>query len=141
MISSQKGVNARDQVQRDQSVWVKVTTRSATRMALSMRDVNQSTGDDLLGGGGNEGSAKGYANPAGPAANRLGQSLRGLSGITPTAEDVAGDTRRRPEKRLSSPERWEAKQLIASGVLKTEEYPTYDAENEGLLAYLSLIHI
>ena len=38
-------------------------------------------------------------------------------------------------KRLSSPERWEAKQLIASGVLKTEEYPTYDAENEGLLAY------
>ena len=85
MISSQKGVNARDQVQRDQSVWVKVTTRSATRMALSMRDVNQSTGDDLLGGGGNEGSANGYANPAGPAANRLGQSLRGLSGITPTA--------------------------------------------------------
>ena len=45
------------------------------------------------------------------------------------------DTRRRPVKRLSSPERWEAKQLIASGVLPVEEYPMYDAENDGLLAY------
>ena len=45
------------------------------------------------------------------------------------------DTRRRPVKRLSSPERWEAKQLIASGVLPVEEYPTFDAENDGLLAY------
>ena len=91
MISSQKrGQRQGDQVQRDQSVWVKVTTRSATRMALSMRDVNQSTGDDLLGGGGNEGSANGYANPAGPAANRLGQSLRGLSGITPLRRTSPG---------------------------------------------------
>ena len=142
MISPQKGANARDQTRRDQSVWVKVTTRSATRMALSMRDVNQHTGDDLLaGGGGNEGGGNGgsYANPSGPVANRPpprpGASLRGLSGITPSAEDLAGDTKRRPVKRLSSPERWEAKQLIASGVLKTEDYPTYDAENEGLLAY------
>ena len=30
MISPQKGANARDQTRRDQSVWVKVTTRSAT---------------------------------------------------------------------------------------------------------------
>ena len=45
------------------------------------------------------------------------------------------DTRRRPVKRLSSPERWEAKQLIASGVLPVEEYPTFDAENDGVLAY------
>ena len=140
MISSQKGANARDQTRRDQSVWVKVTTRSATRMALSMRDVNQHTGDDLLaGGGGNEGNGGSYANPSGPVANRSpprpGNSLRGLSGITPSAEDLAGDTKRRPVKRLSSPERWEAKQLIASGVLKTEDYPTYDAKNEGLLAY------
>ena len=46
-----------------------------------------------------------------------------------------GDERRRPAKRLSSPERFEAKQLIASGVLKVEEYPTFDAEHDGLLAY------
>jgi len=30
---------------------------------------------------------------------------------------------------------WEAKQLIASGVLSVEDYPQYDAENDGLLAY------
>ena len=60
MISANKGVNAREQVRKDQSVWVKVTTRSSTRMALSMRDVDQRTGDDLLGGGG-ERAARGTA--------------------------------------------------------------------------------
>jgi ATP-dependent RNA helicase DHX8/PRP22 len=36
---------------------------------------------------------------------------------------------------MSSPERFEAKQLIASGALRVEEYPTFDAENDGVLAY------
>lgn len=139
MISAQKQVNARDQVQRDQSVWVKVTTRSATRMALSMRDVNQDTGDDLMGSAG-MGGAGGMGDRSNPSASNRpppqpGSSLRGLSGINLSEEDRNTDTRRRPVKRLSSPERWEAKQLIASGVLPVEEYPMYDAENNGLLAY------
>ena len=32
-------------------------------------------------------------------------------------------------KRLSSPERWEIKQLIASGVLKASDYPNFDEEH------------
>ena len=36
---------------------------------------------------------------------------------------------------MSSPERFEAKQLIASGALRVEEYPTFDAENEGVLGF------
>jgi ATP-dependent RNA helicase DHX8/PRP22 len=147
MISAEKKVNARDQVQRDQLVWCKVTTRSSTRMALSMRDVSQDTGDDLVGAlaGGGGARADDRSNPS--ASNRPppltaargqpqpGSSLRGLSGINLSEEDKQADTRRRPVKRLSSPERWEAKQLIASGVLPVEEYPMYDAENDGLLAY------
>jgi ATP-dependent RNA helicase DHX8/PRP22 len=134
MISAQKGVNAREQVRKDQSVWVKVTTRSATRMALSMRDVDQRSGTDLMRAppppGGPPGASGPYRPPPAP-----GSSLRGLSGIQLTEEDRMGDERRRPAKRLSSPERFEAKQLIASGVLKVEEYPTFDAEHDGLLAY------
>lgn len=42
-----------------------------------------------------------------------------------TDEDRDVDSRR-SRKRLTSPERWEAAQLIASGVLKVHEYPTYD---------------
>jgi ATP-dependent RNA helicase DHX8/PRP22 len=41
---------------------------------------------------------------------------------------------RRSRKRLTSPERWEAKQLIASGVLKVEDYPDFDDETgQGVL--------
>lgn len=38
--------------------------------------------------------------------------------------------RRRPGKRLTSPERWEVTQLIKSGVLDPTEYPTYDEEGQ-----------
>ena len=50
-------------------------------------------------------------------------------------DDKSGLNRRRPIKRMSSPELWEARQLIASGVLKVEDYPNFDPENDGVLAY------
>ena len=78
MISANKGVNAREQVRKDQSVWVKVTTRSSTRMALSMRDVDQRTGDDLLGGGG---GADARAAPARRTVPRRNRAL--LCGVCP----------------------------------------------------------
>ena len=38
------------------------------------------------------------------------------------------------KKRLSSPELWEARQLINAGVLSIAEYPTFDAESgKGIL--------
>lgn len=43
--------------------------------------------------------------------------------------------RRRPGKRLTSPERWEVTQLIKSGVLDVTEYPTYDEEGQVCLPY------
>lgn len=39
------------------------------------------------------------------------------SGIKLSDEDLMDNTARRPQKRLSSPERWEAQQLIHAGVL------------------------
>ena len=70
---------AKDAVKRGQEVWVKVVAISGERLTLSMRDVDQSTGEDLLPGArlGAEG-----INPSGPAANAAASnSLRGLSGI------------------------------------------------------------
>ena len=64
----------------------------------------------------------------GPGNN---QSLRGLSGIKLKAEDEDFTERKRPGKKLSETELWEAKQLIASGVLSVEEYPTFD-DQEGM---------
>lgn len=37
--------------------------------------------------------------------------------------------KRRPGKRITSPEKWEINQLIKAGVLDVSEYPTFDAED------------
>lgn len=71
--------NVKDVVKRGQDVWVKVISTSGQRLSLSMRDVDQATGQDLLPMG-RHGDAM---NPAGPGAvGRNAQSaLHGLSGI------------------------------------------------------------
>ena len=48
-------------------------------------------------------------------------------------KDDAVPSRRRALKRMSSPERWEVKQLIAVGVLSATEHPMYDEEADGML--------
>ncbi|KAI3464059.1 hypothetical protein Pfo_020722 [Paulownia fortunei] len=55
----------------------------------------------------------------------------GLSGIKITEEyddDDDAVPSRRPLNRMSSPERWEIQQLIASGVMSVKEYPMFDDE-------------
>ena len=94
------------------------------KLSLSMRDVDQNTGKDLLP---SQAVNPSSSNP-GPAG---GQGLRGLSGITVKNDDKGNLPRRRPGKRLTSPERWEITQLIKSGVLDVTEYPTFD-EEEGV---------
>lgn len=70
--------SAKDVVKRGQEVWVKVISMTGQRISLSMRDVDQSTGQDLLPGArmGADG-----VNPSGPAGAAPSQGLRGLSGI------------------------------------------------------------
>ncbi|KAM7274993.1 hypothetical protein ACFE04_016859 [Oxalis oulophora] len=126
-------VNAKDVVKRDQEVYVKVISVSGQKLSLSMRDVDQNTGKDLLPLKNN--SSQDDAFRANPSTTRDGRGRTGLSGIRITEEDDTGpSSSRRPLKRMSSPERWEAKQLVASGVLKVNEYPMYDdEEGDGVL--------
>lgn len=112
--------SAKDIVSRNQEVWIKVVSTAGARLSLSMRDVDQKTGEDLV--------PISAHNPTKP-----GGGLRGLSGVKATEEDRDIDSRR-SRKRLTSPERWEVKQLIASGVLKPEDYPDFDDETgQGVL--------
>ena len=122
--------SAKDVVNRGDIVWVKVSGKAGGKMSLSMRDVDQSTGRDLLP---SAAAADAYAG-AGGRGGGGGGSLRGLSGITATAADLDSSRAARPAKRLSSPERFEAAQLIASGVLDVRDYPTFDEDGDGLLA-------
>ena len=153
-----------DVVQRGDEVWVKVISVAGQRLGLSLRDVDQQTGKDLTptqAGGAPPGRAGGppgpgpgpRSNPAAPVrhatsanAAPLGSgsgpgappgakgSLRGLSGVQVSQEALDREAKKRPGKRLSSPERWEVKQLIASGVLDVKDYPTFDEDDgQGIL--------
>ncbi|KAJ3695104.1 hypothetical protein LUZ60_000481 [Juncus effusus] len=119
--------NAKDAVKRGQEVFVTVISISGRKLSLSMRDVDQKTGRYLLPVKKNPSDELGFR--TNPSDTRTGTGTRkGLSGIAIKEEEE----RITPLKRMTSPEMWETKQLIASGVLDMKDYPNFDDE-EGLL--------
>ncbi|KAM5582342.1 putative pre-mRNA-splicing factor ATP-dependent RNA helicase DEAH5 [Rosa sericea] len=119
--------NAKDVVKRDQQVYVKVVSISGQKLSLSMKDVDQKTGKDLLP---LKKSSEYDARRSNPSMSKHGSVSRtSLSGIRIVEEDSFVQSRR-PRKRMSSPERWEIKQLIASGVLSAKEYPMLYQDEE-----------
>lgn len=130
-IASRLIVNAKDAIKRDQEVWVKVVSMAGQKISLSIRDVDQKSGKDLLPL--KKSSVDDEASRTNPSSsNQLPSTRKGLSGITIVEEDD-NNSSRRPLKRMSSPEKWEAKQLIASGVLDVRDYPYYDDDGGGIL--------
>lgn len=129
-IASRRVVNAKEAVKRDQEVWVKVISILGQKMSLSLRDVDQKTGEDLLPMKKSTDDDALRANPL--SSNQPPTKRTGLSGITIVDEEENMPSRR-PLKRMSSPEKWEAKQLVASGVLDVREYPMYDDDGDGML--------
>ncbi|TPX59462.1 hypothetical protein PhCBS80983_g02474 [Powellomyces hirtus] len=117
-----------DVVSRGQAVKVKVMTVAGNRIGLSMRDVDQATGADLTPHlrpkTREEMEADLTRNPDRPIMTSFSE--------VPIVDDI--DTHTPNVKRISSPERWEIKQLIASGVLNPKDYPTFD-EDQGALNY------
>ncbi|GAM26966.1 hypothetical protein SAMD00019534_101410, partial [Acytostelium subglobosum LB1] len=114
-----------DVVKRNQVVKVKLLNIVGSRLSLSMKDVDQQTGADL---------------------NPVRQPIRSISSLDDDKRsnpsrpmDKRGGAASEPiveqrrGKRISSPERWEYKQLIAAGVINIKELPNYD-EELGLVA-------
>ncbi|XP_050369391.1 probable pre-mRNA-splicing factor ATP-dependent RNA helicase DEAH5 [Argentina anserina] len=120
--------NAKDVVKRDQQVYVKVVSTSGQKLSLSMKDVDQKTGKDLLP---MKRSSYHYdTRNSNPLMLKDGSVSRAsLSGIRVKEEDRYVQPSR-PRKRLSSPERWEIKQLIASGVLNAKDHPEIYQDEE-----------
>ncbi|KAH9282818.1 ATP-dependent RNA helicase DHX8 [Echinococcus granulosus] len=138
-----------DVVQRHQKVYVKVLSFTGTRTSLSMRDINQETGEDL-----NPPSAS--AVPSDIRSRDEASRLEGSSGMNEDGDDFGGRNPDRPFEepssmmglrrdaleddfgpkrkiqRISSPERWEFKQMISAGVIDKSELPEFDEET-GLL--------
>jgi ATP-dependent RNA helicase DHX8/PRP22 len=120
-------------LKRGQRVKVKVIQIVGNKLSVSMKEVDQETGRDLrpkrIGDGSGSGGGSGdlHANPMRPHA---------LSDPAARASRMADDEReakRSGGKRLSSPERWEMTQLIASGAMTTRERPDVHEET-GILS-------
>ncbi|XP_024531456.1 probable pre-mRNA-splicing factor ATP-dependent RNA helicase DEAH5 [Selaginella moellendorffii] len=129
-MASRRVEHAKDVVKRGQEVWVKVVSLKGGTMSLSMRDVDQESGDDLvpiLKPSGNE-EDDFRTNPS--IANKPSTTRMGLSGI-PLIDDNSDAPR--PSKKMSSPERFERTQLAASGVLGMRDNPMHDDDGGGML--------
>ena len=111
-------MSGKDAFKRGESVWVKVLSFNDNKMSLTMRDVDQDSGRDLAP----------ISATTGRASNPDKPKEEAYSGIRVTDEDRdIGHVR--VSKKLADHDLWEAQQLIASGVLSVEEYPTYDEEH------------
>lgn len=120
--------NPREVVKSGQPVKVKVMTVAGDRVGLSMKDVDQKTGEDLSPNlrvrSREEMESMTSRNPERPSymtgsnANPIGASANIDEGPS------------RSVKRMSSPERWELKQLIASGVVDPADYPELNEDTD-----------
>lgn len=106
-----------DLLSKGQHVKVKIVKIEGTRIGLSMKEVDQVTGRDLV-------PSRRIA--SGANMERLNGEVDPLDGPIPVVEDYGGRSRNR--KRMTSPERWEIKQLIASGAIKASDYPDIDKD-------------
>ena len=114
-------------VSRGQRVKIKVLSITGNKMSLSMKDVDQETGRDLNPGSssnGKKGSREddlALRNPEHPGF--------GLFKPNPVAIiDDLDEGSAKKKVRMSSPERWELKQLIAANVIDKSELPEFDEE-------------
>ncbi|KAI8953708.1 P-loop containing nucleoside triphosphate hydrolase protein [Xylaria longipes] len=126
LVQGQRVNHPSDLLSRGQNIKVKVIKIEGSRIGLSMKDVDQETGMDLA-----------------PAARiQSGANMEALgsrNGVAPlpvdntTALSEYAGTRGKHKKRMTSPERWEIRQLIASGVAKASDYPDLDEDYNATL--------
>ncbi|KAL5518812.1 PRP22 [Sanghuangporus vaninii] len=117
--------SASDLLSRGQSVKVKVMSVAGSRISLSRKDVDQVTGRDLTP----HLRIKSEAELAEEERLHTSRASSGANAL-PLGSQASVDsaTPVRSAKRLTSPERWEIKQLISSGVIDPSEYPDLDEE-------------
>ncbi|KAH9486307.1 ATP-dependent RNA helicase DHX8 [Psilocybe cubensis] len=124
--------SAADLLSRGQHVKVKVMSVAGNRIGLSMKDVDQATGKDLT-------PHLRIKSEAEMEEERIRAERAASSGANAvplrSKEDSAPV---RSAKRLTSPERWEIKQLIASGAIDASEYPDLDEEYNNPMAHAEI---
>jgi ATP-dependent RNA helicase DHX8/PRP22 len=132
---------AADWVQRNQSVFVKIIGLAGSKVNISMREVDQETGEDLRPRGKKDDDDDGDNDASNPMRKRMREEDKNKGMITgvklnidTNSEDTRGGGKSlRQKKKLSEYEVFEAQQLHHSGVVLTHERLDFD-EEKGLLA-------
>ncbi|CAO3629658.1 unnamed protein product [Cunninghamella blakesleeana] len=106
-----------DILKRHQQVKVKIMSIAGSRIGLSMKDVNQDTGEDLSP------HLKVRTKEEIEALATKNPDFIGKKQQQQQQQQNKYENNRSAVKRMSSPERWEIKQLIASGVVNAADYP------------------
>jgi ATP-dependent RNA helicase DHX8/PRP22 len=118
-----------DLLSRGQHVKVKVTKMENGKVSLSMKEVDQVTGQDLV-------PARRIASGANMEALNGSSSDDRYGALDSTAPIIGNDHASKSgksRKRMTSPERWEIKQLIASGAISAKDYPDIDEDYNATL--------
>ncbi|KAI3364932.1 hypothetical protein L3Q82_001112 [Scortum barcoo] len=115
--------NVADVVTKGQKVKVKVLSFTGTKASLSMKDVNQETGEDL-----NPTRRRHVDTGVGDEAMRNPDRPVEASML----EIEENPTERKRLTKITDLEKWEIKQMIAANVLPKEEFPEFD-EQTGIL--------
>ncbi|CAK7237590.1 DEAH-box ATP-dependent RNA helicase prp22 [Sporothrix eucalyptigena] len=133
ILDGQRVNHPSDVVSVGQPVKIKVVKVEDRRVGLSMKEVDQSTGDDLAA----------PQDMFQSGANMQALGVRGSGRISSTTLLDVNDAQNGPpqgiaakargKKRMTSPERWEIRQLIASGVAKASDYPDLEEEYNATL--------
>ncbi|PFH52274.1 hypothetical protein AMATHDRAFT_74334 [Amanita thiersii Skay4041] len=122
--------SALDLLSRGQQVKVKVMSVAGTRIGLSMKDVDQLSGRDLT-------PHLRIKSETELEEERVkaARASTGANALPLRSQDSAPI---RSAKRLTSPERWELKQLISSGAIDASEYPELDEDFGNPMAHVEV---
>ncbi|XP_071377090.1 ATP-dependent RNA helicase DHX8-like isoform X1 [Centroberyx affinis] len=111
--------NVADVVNKGQKVKVKVLSFTGTKASLSMKDVDQETGEDL-----NPNRRRNLDLVVGDEAMRNPDRP-----VDPSLQETEENpTERKRLAKITDLEKWEIKQMIAANVLPKEEFPEFDEE-------------
>jgi ATP-dependent RNA helicase DHX8/PRP22 len=124
LVQGQRVNHPSDLLTAGQEIKVKVTKIEDRRIGLSMKDVDQETGLDLQP----QARIQSGANMETLGGGRDGN----MADNTVALSEYAAQPRHQ-KKRMTSPERWEIRQLIRSGVAKASDYPDLEEDYNATL--------
>jgi ATP-dependent RNA helicase DHX8/PRP22 len=118
-----------DLLSRGQPVKVKVAKIEGGRIGLSMKEVDQVTGRDLMP----QRRIASGANMERLDGMPIDEPYGSINSSVPVVEGDMNGRKMKNKKRMTSPERWEIKQLIASGAISAQEFPDIDEDYNATL--------